>query len=146
VAVEEDAPRLVMEVLDLVQATELGLDQCLCIVRHSVVVRDNRPLYTFAVSNPPKTRHDNLEPHIRANFPPTAEELAEMAAEALVEGYVEMRRIGNGSGNARRDVANFAERWVRTTRGETFLGDEFGQRLRSDVKVFVGERGGTTRD
>jgi len=84
VAVDEDAPRLVMEVLDLVQATELGLDQCLCIVRHSVVVRDNRPLYTFAVSNPPKTRHDNLEPHIRANFPPTAEELAEMAAEALV--------------------------------------------------------------
>ena len=84
VVVDEDAPRLVMEVFDLVQCTDAGLEQCLCISRHSVVVRDNRPLYTFAAGNPPKTRHDNLEPHIRANFPPTAEELAEIAAEALL--------------------------------------------------------------
>jgi hypothetical protein len=89
--IDNDAPRVVMEVFDLVSSKEAALPGILVAGRQSVIVRDNRPLYTFAYKAPAKTRHDNLEPHIRAMFPISEAEMAERAAEWL-EG--DRRKMG----------------------------------------------------
>jgi hypothetical protein len=83
-SLDGDAPRAVMETYDLKKSKEDEISEMFVIGRHSVLTRDTRPLYTYAVKPPARTKHDNLEPHIRASFPPSEAELLERAAEALV--------------------------------------------------------------
>ena len=95
VQLDDDAPRAVMEIFDLKVCSEpdAPLGDLLVVAHQAVVVRDNRPLYTFAIKPPPKTRHDNLEPHIRALFPPTAAEMEELAVLFLERDRGDMVRM-----------------------------------------------------